>query len=78
MTIDYSQSVRQVYMQTVDYVLHQRAKLDIICAGAFAAENIQRLLSWTRDWNADTLRFRPILGVRGRLPSILGFTGDFS
>jgi hypothetical protein len=48
MQIDYSQSVRQVYISVVDYVLKRKVKLDVIC-GKFTSKNIYRLPSWTPD-----------------------------
>jgi hypothetical protein len=50
MVMEYSQSVRQVYINVVDYVLSRFQNLDIICAG-FPAENIYQLPSWTPDWS---------------------------
>jgi hypothetical protein len=53
MLIDYSQSVRQVYMSVVEYVLTWEHKLDVICARFPSAhsENIDGLPSWTPDWS---------------------------
>jgi hypothetical protein len=59
MPIDYSQSVRQVYINVVDYVLSRDRKLDVICAGV-PKENIYHLPSWTPSWN-QSWRFTSVM-----------------
>jgi hypothetical protein len=56
MPIDYSLSVRQVYINVVDYVLRSEGKLDVICS-RFPYDNIHGLPSWTPDWSSIDQRF---------------------
>lgn len=48
MLIDYTQSVRQVYIKVVNYVLTRQGRLDVICSW-FASKNILDLPSWAPD-----------------------------
>ncbi|KAG0648879.1 Heterokaryon incompatibility [Hyphodiscus hymeniophilus] len=61
MQIDYSSSVRQVYISVIDYVLKREVKLDVIC-GKLTWTSIPNLPSWTPDWASGFLRyFRPMI-----------------
>ena len=64
MPIDYSQSVREVYINAVDYVLSRDRKLDVICAGV-PKENKYHLPSWTPSWS-QSWRFTSMMRPTGK------------
>jgi hypothetical protein len=65
MPVDYSQSVREVYVKVVEYILHSDLKLDVIC-GAFSKENKYQLPTWAPSWSEGDFALIPMMFNRAK------------
>jgi hypothetical protein len=63
--VDYSASVRQVYINVVRYILVSSKKLDVICSKISGSDEFD-LPSWVPDWSAFSLEVgAPVISIIG-------------
>jgi hypothetical protein len=49
-SIDYTRGVRQIYIDTISYIIQSTQRLDVICGLQYRTRNLFNLPSWVVDW----------------------------